>query len=119
MSPPAQLWQVAAACADGPEGDEVGVDEGRAEEGAQQPQDGGARGHIPPPDLGQEGLKQRGAVALTLHTCPSARSSLNPFRVQLRHQPSQPGAPRASLLVEKEHLPWREARLQVSRVNFC
>lgn len=56
---PAQLWQAAAACADRPEGDEVGVDEGRAEEGAQQPQDGGARGHVPPPDLGQEGLKQR------------------------------------------------------------
>ena len=42
-----------------PEGDEVGVDEGRAEEGPQQPQDGRARGHVPPPDLGQESLKQR------------------------------------------------------------
>ena len=56
---PAQLGQWAAVCADRPEGDEVGVDEGWAEEGAQQPQDGGARGHVPPPDLGQEGLKQR------------------------------------------------------------
>ena len=116
MSPPAQVWQAAAVCADGPEGDEVGVDEGWAEEGAQQPQDGGARGHVPPPDLGQEGLKQRGAVAPPTHLpqCPEQP----PFRVQLRHQPSQPAAPRASLLVEKEHLPWREARLRVSRVDL-
>ena len=72
MSPPARAWQAAA---DRPEGDEVGVDEGWAEEGTQQPQDGGARGHVPPPDLGQEGLKQRGAVAPHTHNCPSARSS--------------------------------------------
>lgn len=40
-----------------PEGDEVGIDQGRTEEGAQQAQDGGARGHVSPPDPGQEGLE--------------------------------------------------------------
>lgn len=46
----------ASPCPDGPEGDEVGVDEGRTEEGGQQPQDRGARGHVAPPDPGEEGL---------------------------------------------------------------
>lgn len=45
-------------CPDEPEGDEVGVEEGRTQEGAQQPQDGRARGHVPPPEPGQEGLER-------------------------------------------------------------
>lgn len=40
-----------------PEGDEVCIDEGRAGEGTQKPQDGCACGHVSPPDLGQECLE--------------------------------------------------------------
>lgn len=49
----------APAAPDRPEGDEVGVEERRTEEGSQQPQDGRARGHVPPPEPGQEGLERR------------------------------------------------------------
>lgn len=45
-----------------PEGDEAREEQARAEEGAQQPQDRRARSHVPPPDLGQEGLEERRAA---------------------------------------------------------
>lgn len=57
---PHQCWtsRPQPRCPDEPEGDEVGVEEGRTQEGAQQPQDGRARGHVPPPEPGQEGLER-------------------------------------------------------------